>query len=152
MPAASYGPGLRCTGSLRHIGCDLKNLLLSSLVVACILPSTPALAAPVEHRTASLIVYGNDPCPKGKGDEIVVCARRPENERYRIPKSLRDKPRTDAPSTSWAARWAGLEEESRFSRPDSCLVVGTGGQTGCTQAMLRQWWAERRAAAANAEP
>jgi hypothetical protein len=130
----------------------VKFLLLPSLLVAGLLPPNAATAAPIEKRTINLIVYGNDPCPKGVGDEIVVCARRPEGERYRIPKSLRDKPKTDAPSTSWASRWQGLEEQSRFTRPDSCSPVGTGGQTGCTQAMLHQWWLERRAAAADGVP
>ena len=46
----------------------------------------PAQAEPPQ-RITNLLVYGDDPCPKGEGDEIVVCARRPESERYRIPKS-----------------------------------------------------------------
>jgi hypothetical protein len=130
----------------------VKYLLLPSLLAAGLVASIAATAAPIEKRTANLIVYGNDPCPKAAGDEIVVCARRPESERYRIPKRLRDRPKTDAPSTSWASRWEGVEEQNRFTRPDSCSPVGTGGQTGCTQAMLHQWWLERRAAAADGVP
>jgi hypothetical protein len=30
-------------------------------------------------------------------------------------------------------------------RPNSCTVVGSFGQTGCTQQMIRQWYAARRA-------
>ena len=131
----------------------MKNLVILSLAAAALLaPPPPLVAAPVDKRTANLIVYGDDPCPKAAGDEIVVCARRPESERYRIPKSLRDKPKTDAPSTSWASRWEAVEEQTRFTRPDSCSPVGTAGQTGCTQAMLHQWWLERRAAAADGVP
>jgi hypothetical protein len=130
----------------------VKNLVILSLAAAGLLVPSPLPAAPIEKRTINLIVYGDDPCPKGTGDEIVVCARRPENERYRIPKKLRDKPKTDAPSTSWASRWEGVEEQTRFTRPDSCSPVGTSGQTGCTQAMLHQWWLERRAAAADGVP
>ena len=98
------------------------------------------------QRTTSITVYGNDPCPKGEGDEIVVCAHEPESERYRIPKRLRQKPDDDVSARSWTDRVAGVEEASRPMRPNSCSAVGTGGQSGCTQAMLRQWFAERRVA------
>ncbi|HKR25653.1 MAG TPA: hypothetical protein VJS15_10365, partial [Allosphingosinicella sp.] len=47
--------------------------------------------------------------------------------------------------TSWASRVEGLEEESRPMRPGSCSTVGSGGFTGCTAALIRQWYAERRA-------
>ena len=97
------------------------------------------------HSERSLIVYGDDPCPPSPGDEIVVCARRPEGERYRIPEGLRrgDRP----PEQSWGNRAAELEDAQRDGRPNSCTVVGSFGQTGCTADMLRQWYAERRARA-----
>ncbi|MEA3040400.1 MAG: hypothetical protein QOE79_2913 [Sphingomonadales bacterium] len=99
-------------------------------------------------RESTLIVYGDDPCPRGADpDEIVVCARRPEEERFRIPSRLRERP-DRRPESSWGARVADLEEAQRFTRPNGCSVVGSNGQTGCTQAMIRQWFAERRAAAA----
>ena len=101
-------------------------------------------------RTSTLIVYGSDPCPAGDGDEIVVCAREPESERYRIPKKLRDKAPVESGARSWADRVAGVEEASRAQRPNSCSSVGASGQTGCTQAMLRQWFAERQQAKAQA--
>jgi hypothetical protein len=94
----------------------------------------------------TVVVYGNDPCPdRGTAsDEIVVCARRPEGERYRIPKELRHK--NDAPSeTAWGSRVAGLEEASRPTMPGSCSAVGSYGQTGCYQQMIGQWYAARRA-------
>jgi hypothetical protein len=37
-----------------------------------------------------------------------------------------------------------LEEVQRDTRPDSCSVVGSWGQSGCTQQMFRQWRADRR--------
>ncbi|MEA3004244.1 MAG: hypothetical protein QOH81_3032 [Sphingomonadales bacterium] len=118
-----------------------KAALLSVLAIA-----SPA-AAEIPERTTNLLVYGDDPCPSSTDEEVVVCARRPENERYRIPKPLRDKERrTDPASTSWASHWAGVEDMTRYTRPDSCSPVGSFGFTGCTQAMLRQWWQERRAA------
>lgn len=104
----------------------------------------PAAAQPESARERNLVVYGDDPCPEpADEEEIVVCARQPEEERYRIPAPLRrgDR-RTEA---SWTARAAALEDAQRDTRPDGCSVVGSFGQTGCTQQMLRQWQAERRA-------
>ncbi|MGZ8346832.1 MAG: hypothetical protein ACXWUP_06940, partial [Allosphingosinicella sp.] len=89
------------------------------------------------------IVYGDDPCPAAADDaEIVVCARRPEEERYRIPEALR---RSSRPAeTSWTTRTEDLEAAQRDTRPDGCSVVGSFGQSGCTQQMVRDWYAERR--------
>jgi hypothetical protein len=127
-------------------------LIPGLMIAAQLLPVAVAAetSAPPE-RVASLVVYGDDPCPAAEDEEeIVVCARRPEEERYRIPRRFRE--RSEQPSeVSWASRIEALDEAARPMRPDSCSVVGAGGQTGCTAAMIRQWLADRRArAAANA--
>jgi len=104
----------------------------------------PALAqgAP-PARESTIIVYGDDPCPQPETEsDAVVCARRPEEERYRIPRPIRERQPIE---TSWASRVESLEDESRPMRPGSCSAVGSGGQTGCMNAMIRQWFAERRA-------
>jgi hypothetical protein len=109
-----------------------------------------ALAAPAQAddpdpppgRTINLVVYGEDPCPQSTGEEIVVCARRPESERYRIPKSLRN--RDQRGEASWGSRSEALDEASRPSMPGSCSVVGSYGQSGCFQQMMNQWFKERR--------
>ena len=112
-------------------------------MLIAMLAATLAAAAPQVTRTTT--VFGNDPCPAATDGEIVVCGRLPEAERFRIPKSLR---RSKAARTAqpWAARNETLDDAARAQRPDSCSVVGLGGQTGCTAAMLRQWAAERRVA------
>lgn len=108
-----------------------------------------ALAAPLAGQQppqseAQVIVYGEDPCPPSTEDEVVVCARRPEDERYRIPPALRER-RDRRIEESWGARSEQLEEASRPERPNSCSVVGTGGQTGCAADLVRQWYNARRA-------
>lgn len=123
----------------------LPRLLLPAFLIA--LNAAPALTQvqpPAEPaRESTIIVYGEDPCPQPESEsEAVVCARRPEEERYRIPRQLRERQQIE---TSWASRVEGLEEESRPMRPGSCSVVGSGGQSGCTNALIRQWFAERRA-------
>lgn len=124
------------------------------LAILCALTLTPvAFAAHAQDdevdagggpptRESRLTVYGNDPCPPSVDGEIVVCARRPEEERYRIPPGLRQTRPTEV---AWGSRVAELEETSRIGRPNSCSVVGVYGQGGCTQALIRDWYAERRA-------
>ncbi len=116
----------------------------AAVIIFGTVPAAPTFAA-TAHST--VLVFGDDPCPKGKGDEIVVCARQPESERYRIPKRLREQPRDlTGPSQSWTSKVATLEDVTRFTRPGGCSPVGTNGQTGCTQALLHQWYLERQAA------
>jgi hypothetical protein len=123
----------------------MRTLLLVSVLLAA--PAAAQDKPPPVYRTAT--VFGNDPCPKAHSDEIIVCGRLPENERYRIPKNLRNKPRVESGAgASWGSRVETLEAAQRFSRPGSCTAVGSFGQSGCTQAMLNQWFLERRSRAA----
>lgn len=112
----------------------------------------PAWAAePPPERVINLIVYGEDSCPEGKGDDIVVCARQPESERYRIPKPLRERPKPEG-GPGWASQVAEMEKAGQMLLPDSCSPVGSNGFTGCTAAMIRQWYAEKRMDEAAGKP
>ena len=105
----------------------------------------PAVDAPPEKKKViSIVVYGDDPCPKGESDEIVVCAREPESERYRVPKNFR-RNQPEPKQRSWKERAEVTDEATRATRPNSCSAVGATGQTGCTTEMLRAWKAEQRA-------
>ena len=112
------------------------------ILIAAALLGTAAAAEPPERATTA-IVYGDDPCPKAADpEEIVVCARRPEGDRYRVPKELRNV--DDPPSeTSWGARVDAAEEAGRALLPGSCNPIGSYGQTGCRQQMLDGWYRER---------
>lgn len=120
----------------------------TALLVAALAFSAGALSAvPVSAQKSErvLVIYGDDACPAGEGDEIVVCARKPEEERYRIPEAFREKeisPRNA--NESWAVRAEALEYMGR-SGINSCSVNGPGGWTGCYAELMRQWRAERRA-------
>lgn len=110
----------------------------------------PAPAGAQQDRVRRLVVYGSDPCPRSaSGDEIVVCARRPETERYRIPRELRDQPSDDPENTSWAVRAESLEYVGRTGI-QSCSTVGPGGVSGCWNELVRAWRKER--AAGDGEP
>lgn len=118
-------------------------LSLAALAAAATLVPAPAAAQAPQERIRRLVVYGTDPCPRAaSGDEIVVCARRPETERYRIPKELRDQPDDDPDGTSWAARAEALEYVGRTGI-QSCSTVGPGGASGCWNELVRAWRKER---------
>lgn len=102
-----------------------------------------AAPEPTPERTSTLVVFGNDPCPRSTGEEIIVCARLPENERYRLPKQFRGK-KGEPPQQSWASKVRELEYVSRVGTPNSCSPVGTAGQTGCYQQFLRMAREERK--------
>ena len=131
----------------------MPRFALTVFVMLSATSSALAQDKPPPQVTRTATVFGNDPCPAAAPNEIVVCGRLPESERYRIPKRFREKPREDSgPGASWASRVETLEAAQRYTMPGSCTVHGSFGQTGCTQAMIRQWYLERRAAAADPTP
>jgi len=91
-------------------------------------------------------VYGNDPCPISSDKEIVVCARKPESDRYRIPEQLRDTNITA--NERWADRATALEYVGR-SGGQSCSTSGNDGWTGCWSKLMRDARAERKQASKN---
>jgi hypothetical protein len=99
---------------------------------------------PQAQRTINILVYGKDACPTGGEGEIVVCGRRPESERCRIPKELRERGKSGG-EQSWKSRVEDLEAASRPSMPGSCSTSGSFGQSGCFGQMMQQWFNERRA-------
>ena len=127
----------------------MSKLLTSLMAAAGLGGAYAAVSAPAaaqasnEVRIAEVIVYGDDPCPRSTESEVVVCARKPEAERYRIPERYRDSgPRQTR--ESWAARAKSFEYVGRTGT-QSCSAVGPGGFTGCLQNMIDQAKAEARA-------
>jgi len=116
--------------------------LLASLFAAAAL-SSPAAAqeAPADEKYNQVIVYGDDPCPQSTGDEIIVCARLDEGERFRIPQILRDS--GSPQNVAWTERVRELETVGAFGTL-SCTPTGPGGALGCTQKLIDQAYAERR--------
>jgi len=111
-------------------------------------PNLPKEEAPAaqagSERVNLVIVYGDDPCPQSQGSDIVVCARKGEEERYRIPEPLRGDP--NQPShQAWGERVRSMEYVGR-SGTESCSPVGGGGATGCFAQLARLAKAERQAA------
>ncbi len=114
--------------------------LAATLLAAGAAPAYAEDSAPNEKVNA-IIVYGKDECPKPVGDEITICARKPEAERYRIPQGLREAP--SANSQSWNSRVMAYERVGKTGTL-SCTPVGAGGWTGCSQRLIDQAYAEKR--------
>ncbi len=126
----------------------IASTLATAIAFAAIAGAAPALAqtgpSATPERINQVYVYGDDPCPAAQGDDIVVCGRLDESERYRIPEALRSDP-NDPARESWTARVRSFERVGRFGT-DSCTPVGLGGFTGCTQELVRNAQAEREQA------
>lgn len=100
-----------------------------------------------------LLIYGDDKCPtNADGDEIVVCVRRPAEERFRIPKDLRDQ-ETKRENESWAVRGQDALGVGNTGI-GSCSTVGPGGGIGCTgqEIQARKREADQRRAAEKVLP
>ncbi len=116
----------------------------ATLVAGLAIAPAPALAQ--RTKVSEIIVYGTDPCPRSADDEVVVCARKPETERYRIPERFRG---SGPPQTreAWANKARALETVGATGI-NSCSPVGPGGFTGCLTQVVRQAQAESAEAAA----
>ena len=117
----------------------------SAALALAVLGFAPPLAAQSNagDKVRMVIVYGDDAAPPPQGDEIVVVARMPEEDRFRIPEGLRysENPANDA--------WINRVEKLEFvgaSGTLSCSATGIGGATGCTQEMIRNAYADKNAA------
>ena len=108
---------------------------------ALALPPAPILAQNNNSKVSEIIVYGTDPCPRSTDDQVVVCARKPESERFRIPEKLRQGGSLQS-RQSWAARARQFETVGRTGI-NSCSPVGPGGYTGCEQQLINQAFNER---------
>lgn len=102
------------------------------------LGAAPALA---QSKQAEVTVYGTDPCPRAADDTIVVCVRRPAEERYRIPPKLRSSGPPQA-RNSWVNRAKAFASQGATG-PMSCSAVGPAGYTGCALQEINQAARER---------
>lgn len=127
----------------------MTKLILPLAATAALAGGLAAFSAPASAqaaRVSEIIVYGNDPCPRSTDDEVVVCARKPETERYRIPEQFRSGgPRQSR--QAWANKARALETVGATGI-NSCSPVGPAGFTGCLTQVIRQARAEAAEAAA----
>ena len=120
---------------------NLALLLAGGLALTPAHAQSPAGQENIRYVT----VYGKDRCPRTTRKEIVVCSRRPESERQRIPRDLREPPPSPE-SESWTSKAERLETMGRTGIA-SCSPVGPGAGSGCLLEMIKKAREEQRALA-----
>lgn len=115
-------------------------VLATATAALAVLPAPAAAQSEPGDKVNTVIVYGDDECPQSSDDEIVVCARMEESERYRIPQQLRQS--TDPANEPWASKVRAYETVGNFGAL-SCSPVGSGGELGCTAQMIENAYRER---------
>lgn len=114
--------------------------IISFTAFASLATASGADAQQVERK---LIIYGNDPCPAD-----TICVTAPEEDRFRIPKPLRQG-LPSPENQSWSVRAQDTLTVGQ-SGIGSCTNSGAGGWTGCFQKQMQEARREREEAEANA--
>ena len=116
--------------------------LIGGLVAAA--PVSAQATPSKEDRVNEIIVFGTDPCPRATDDQVVVCKRVGEEERFRIPERLREGGSLQQ-RQAWANKVRSIERVGRTGI-QSCSPVGPAGYTGCMEQMINQAKEENREA------
>lgn len=132
----------------------LKRVLIVAGMAAAPLLVPVAAQAQNAPQNGVLVIYGNDKCPTNdNGEEIVICQRLDEVERFRIPRNLREQAGPPQSTESWAVRSQDALDPGHTG-PNSCSTVGAIGSTGCfvRNATRSRGEARQRQEATNALP
>lgn|SRR5437763_1394373 len=116
----------------------MTRLMMTLAATAAMAGGFAALPTPAaaQQSTSQITVYGADPCPRSTDTQIYVCNRRPESERYRLPKNQQLQG-TRQERQSWANKAKALSTVGNTG-PQSCTNVGPGGFTGCLVQEINQ--------------
>lgn len=109
------------------------------------LKPAPAAGSDTSRPRQRLVtVFGSEACPKPSSpDEVVVCARLPESEIYRIPERLRQAENRQSVFTSNRALLLGDSSGGAGGSIGSCSAVGSGGMIGCSRNQVDAWANDR---------
>ncbi len=99
-----------------------------------------------QPRKRIIDVFGTDLCPKARDkDEIVVCVRHPDEERYRIPSTVRGgQGKPLSPFATRRERLVAAAAGGAGGSIGSCTPVGSGGGTGCNQQLQDAYREEKK--------
>jgi hypothetical protein len=97
-----------------------------------------------QPRQRMVTVFGNEACPKPSSvDEVIVCARLPESEIYRIPEPLRRAENRQSVLTQNRKLLLGDSTGGAGGSIGSCSAVGPGGMIGCNRNQVEAWAQDR---------
>ena len=108
-------------------------------------PAPDANADRSQPRQRLVTVFGTQACPKPtSSDEIVVCARLPDSEIYRIPPQLRVAKNTRvSPFQANRSLLLGDASGGAGGSIGSCSANGPGGSIGCNRKQVDAWAQDR---------
>lgn len=108
-------------------------------------PAPAADADTSQPRQRLVTVFGTEACPKPTSkDEIVVCARLPDSEIYRIPTRLRAANNIKtSPFQANRSLLLGDGSGGAGGSIGSCSVNGIGGASGCNKRQIDAWAQDR---------
>ena len=94
-----------------------------------------------QPRQRLVTVFGTDACPKSSDpNEIVVCTRRPDEERYRLPPAVRTADgKPQSPFSKNRKLLLGDSTGGAGGGIGSCSAVGPGGASGCQYKANEAW-------------
>ncbi len=130
----------------------MKPILATLLLLAALPAGAQSMLKPAPADTSLprqklVTVFGTDACPKQTDpDEVIICVRKPDEDRFRIPPQVRTDVKPDG-AFEGSNRKALLGDDSGGAGGGigSCSAVGPGGGTGCNQAMQNNYRADRKA-------
>lgn len=107
-------------------------------------PSPETAGDGTQPRQRLVTVFGTEECPKPSSpDEIVVCARLPDSEIYRIPEKLRQADKRVSPMQANRNLLLGDVAGGAGGSIGSCSANGPGGMIGCDRKMIDAWAQDR---------
>lgn len=115
-------------------------LIVSGLAFGSAL-ATPAMAQDENTKINQVFITEDEECPQSTETTIVVCGRL--EDPYRIPEPLRQSGSRAA--EPFAERVSSYEIMTDTGI-QSCSPVGSGGELGCTQELIRKAYGERAGA------
>lgn len=111
-----------------------------ALASAALAPAHPGVGQPAPEAVPRIVEDGRCARPSAAGDEVVVCGRRREETRYRIPVDLRDDGPIAARNESPVAARREADSLDRFS----AQTVGPGGYLQHMREVDCAWRAARQ--------
>ena len=130
----------------------MRSLLLVALAATGTLGIAGLSATPAAAQQADRVIdtYGDEKCPSSNGQEIVVCRHHDIQEKYRIPKDLREQ----APSPQAAGNngLAAMQSTGGTGvQINGCNSIGASVAVGCVKQEADAWKAAQQAAKKDAE-
>jgi hypothetical protein len=116
-----------------------SSLLLASTAVAA--QSDTGAETAEDPKINTVIIFGDDDCPKSTDEQINVCAILVEADRYRIPAPLRSDPNNPR-NEAWTNRVIAYQHVAADGTM-SCSASGAGGFTGCGLREIKNTFAEK---------